>query len=173
MEAWLILSTPPEPHAPDKGPVPPFLLSWNPKPTLPSGKDYICHFTGGGTAFPLMEKGRWAGALSRPSTRGRRPRPDCITSLCRGRLQPPPAAESVSSPDLGIIPPQIKGKCGPRTLSRDNPGAQLLLISITSQACSPKSFSNGCRSLQRVLEISDERTRASLGALGNKSGKKN
>lgn len=75
VEAWPILSTPPEPHTPDTGPGPPFLLSWNPNPSLPSflpsGKDYVCHFTGGGTAFPLMEKVRWAGALGRPSTRRR------------------------------------------------------------------------------------------------------
>lgn len=33
------------------------------------GQRLVCHFTGGGIAFPLMEKVRWARATGRSSTR--------------------------------------------------------------------------------------------------------
>lgn len=43
-------------------------------------------------------------------------------------------------------------------------------IAIPSEACSPGSPSKRCGILQNVPEVSDEWTKASLGALGNKSG---
>ena len=104
----------------------------------------------------------------------------CLHNL---RLQRPPAACTYSritlfsctqclpggswpwdDPSLARQQIQTKGPIPPQ------PRTSMPFIAIPSEACSPGSPSKCCGILQNVPEVSDEWTKASLGALGNKSG---